>query len=259
MVKANRITSCLLAFTVVVVSWYLASIVISSPLFPQPHQVAYALLDLVLNQNLLYQLSLSLYRVLVGFALGVVIGLGIGVAVLLSRIVRDLVYPVIAFISVAPSFAFVPLLMLWIGLNDWLPITVVVICTGFPLAYTLVSGSKSINPDLLDVALTLTGSRRELVFKIILPLTITHIASMLKLEAGHSWRLVFVTEYLAVSSGLGYLMMRAYSILRVDQILALIILLGLLALSLQYGIERLESFILGKWGYNRLAGYRHSW
>ncbi len=247
-----RITGCLIAFTIIVLFWYLASMIIHSPLFPQPHQVAYALLDLALNQGLLYQLSLSLYRVLIGFSLGVILGLCIGVMVLLSKIVRDIVYPVIAFIAVAPSFAFVPLLMLWIGLNDLLPITVVIICTGFPLAYTMVSGSKSINPDLLDVALTLTGSRKELVFKVILPLTITHIASMLKLEVGHSWRLVFVTEYLAISSGLGYLMMEAYSTIRVDQILALIILLGLLALGLQYGIEKLESFILSKWGYGEL-------
>jgi len=249
--KINFILRSLVIVTLITSIWYAIFYIHPSPLLPPPHDVVYALIDLVLHYNLLGQLLLSLYRVLLGFSIGIVLGLGIGLIVLLSRIVRDIVYPIIAFITVTPSFAFVPLLMLWIGLNDLLPITVVAICTGFPLAYTLISGSKNIDPNIIDVALTLGASRRTLVFKIILPLTLTHIASMLKLEAGHSWRLVFVTEYLAISSGLGYLMMRAYSTIRVDEIIALIIVLGVLALALQYLVEKIETKITSKWGYTK--------
>lgn len=250
--KVKDILRPMVAVIILLTLWYAIVLFKPSPLFPQPHQVAYALIRLVTRYSLLQQLALSLYRVLVGFVLGMILGLGIGIIVLLSRTLKDIVYPLIAFIAVAPSFAFVPLLMLWIGLNDMLPITVVIICTGFPLAYTVISGSKNIDPNIIDVALTLGARRRDLVFKIILPLTLTHIASMLKLEAGHSWRLVFVTEYLAVSSGLGYLMMQAYTTIRVDEIIALIIVLGVLALLLQYTIEKIESKITMKWGYNRV-------
>ncbi|OYT47623.1 MAG: ABC transporter permease [Desulfurococcales archaeon ex4484_42] len=241
----------LVALALVILIWYATYYVNPSPLFPQPHNVLYVLIDLILNYDFLSQLALSLYRVLIGFSLGIILGLGIGLAVLLSRLLRDIVYPIIAFIAVTPSFAFIPLLMLWVGLNDFLPITVVTICTGFPLAYTLISSSKSINPDIIDVALTLGANRRVLVFKVILPLALTHIASMLKLEAGHSWRLVFVTEYLAVSNGLGYLMMKAYSMIRVDEIIALIVILGALALALQLIVEKVETLITSRWGMLR--------
>lgn len=249
--KINFVLRSLVVIALITSIWYVIFYIYPSPLFPSPHDVVYALVDLVLHYNLLGQLILTLYRVLIGFFIGIVLGLGIGLIVLLSKSIRDIVYPVIAFIAVTPSFAFVPLLMLWVGLNDLLPIIVVVVCTGFPLAYTLISGSKNIDPNIIDVALTLGANRRTLVFKIILPLTLTHIASMLKLEAGHSWRLVFVTEYLAISSGLGYLMMRAYSTIRVSEIIALIIVLGILALALQYLVEKIETKITSRWGYTK--------
>lgn len=249
--KINFILRSLMVMALVTSIWYAIFYTYPSPLFPPPHDVVYALVDLVLHYNLLGQLILTLYRVLIGFSIGIVLGLSIGLIVLLSKSIRDIVYPIIAFIAVTPSFAFIPLLMLWVGLNDLLPIIVVVVCTGFPLAYSLISGSKNIDPNIIDVALTLGASRRTLVFKIILPLTLTHIASMLKLEAGHSWRLVFVTEYLAISSGLGYLMMTAYSTIRVSEIIALIIVLGILALALQYLIEKIETKITSRWGYTK--------
>lgn len=250
--KASTLLRVFTVLATTVSLWYMIYYVYPSPLFPPPHSVVYALTDLVVNEDLLGQLLLSLYRVLLGFSMGILLGLALGILVLLSRLMKNIIYPLIAFIAVTPSFAFVPLLMLWIGLNDLLPIAVVVLCTGFPLAYTIVSGSKKIDPDVIDVALTLGASKKTLLLRIILPLTLTHIASMLKLEASHSWRLVFVTEFLAVSSGLGYLMMKAYSMIRVDKILALIMVLGLSTLLLQHLIERFETLLTSRWGYRRI-------
>ncbi|MET1160053.1 MAG: ABC transporter permease subunit [Thermoprotei archaeon] len=245
----------LLPLGILTTLWYTISLVYSSPLIPSPREVLLALIDLFYKHNLLSHLITTLLRVLAGFSLGIITGIAIGITTILSKIIRDTVYPVIAFIAVTPSFAFIPLLMIWIGLNDLLPITVVAICVGFPLAYAIVSGAKSVDRDILDVALTLGLHSWKLVRYIVLPLVLTHIASLLKLEAGHSWRLVFVTEYLALSSGLGYLMVQAYSLIRVDEIIALIILLGILALAIQYFIEYIESKITSKWGYRGLGKY----
>lgn len=251
--RFSRIKGVCASILLLVATWYVLYYVHSSPLFPPPHAVIYALIHLVVNHNLLTQLALTTYRVLLGLTLGTVLGLGVGVAVLLSKVVKNAVYPIIAFIAVTPAFAFIPLLMLWVGLNELLPISVVVICTGPPLAYALVSGSKAIDPNIVDAALTLGASRKILVFKVVLPMALTHVLSMLKFELSHGWRLVFVTEYLAISSGLGYLMVKAYSLIKVDEILALIIVLGTLALSTQYLVEKLESRVLSKWGYAKTS------
>ncbi len=227
--------------------WYLLSLSAPKYLFPDPYMVLLGFIDLVLHKNLIWNLLITLTRVTTGFILGVLIGFGLGSLFLYSRVVRDIVYPLIAFTVVIPSFAFIPLLMIWIGLNDWLVIIGIIICTAFPLIYALISSYKYIDKRLLELTI-LHGIRgRKLYFKIILPLSITHIATILRYEAGHSWRLGFVTEYLALSNGLGALMMYAYSTLRVDQVIALIITIGLLTLTFQKTIDKIENKILKKW------------
>ena len=243
----TRILHTLLSLTVLLTFWYLLSLTAPRYLFPDPYTVLLGFIDLILHKNLLWNLLVTLARVTTGFILGVLIGFGLGSLFLYSRVVRDIVYPLVAFIIVIPSFAFIPLLMIWIGLNDWLVIIGIIICTAFPLIYALISSYKYIDKRLIELTI-LHGLRgRKLYFKVILPLSITHIATILRYEAGHSWRLGFVTEYLALSNGLGALMLYAYSTLRVDQVIALIITIGTLTLIFQKTINHIENHILRKW------------
>ena len=229
--------------------WYVLSSITPHYLIPYPHEVGIALINLFLNGNLFGNILVSLYRVIIGFLIGVSLGILLGTIVLISKVLKRLFYPIISFIIVIPAFAFIPLLMIWIGLNDLLPISAVVICTSFPLIHSLISASKNISHEMIDAAITSGADTGELVRKIILPLSISHIASILRIEAGHSWRIVFVTEFLALPNGLGALMMHAYSLLRIDEMLALIIVIGFLALGFQYIIEWIESILLRKWGF----------
>lgn len=238
----------LLALLPIIIIWYILSYFAPRYLMPYPHDVVIALVNLFLNHNLLQNILLSLSRVVIGFCIGVFLGILFGVIALFSKIVKDLFYPIISFIIVIPAFAFIPLLMIWIGLNDLLPIVAVIICTAFPLIYSLVSASKNIDPEMIDIAIVLGASRSEIIKNIVLPLSISHITSLLRVEAGHSWRIVFVTEFLALPNGLGALMMHSYSLLKVDEIIALIIIIGLLTLGFQYIIEYIEYIILKRWG-----------
>jgi len=250
--KFSDIVLTFLVLAILIMLWYLMSLVISLPyLFPSPIDVMNAFIRLVKQRMLLSNIVYSLLRVLLGFSMGVVLGLFLGFLVVTFKFVKRTIYPLIIFVAVTPSIVFIPLLMLWIGLTDLLPITAVVICTSFPLAYAIVSASKNIDPEIIDVALTLGATRKDIILKIVMPLSITHVASMLKFELGHSWRIVFITEYLALTTGLGSLMFLAYSTIHVDEIIALIIIIGLLALTLQWIIEHIESLIVKKWGYIR--------
>ncbi|MCD6300439.1 MAG: ABC transporter permease subunit [Staphylothermus sp.] len=243
----TKIARLLLSLSTLVLIWYLLSLTVPHYLFPDLIMVLQAFKELLFQRNLLWNLLMTLTRVTIGFLLGVLTGFFLGSLFLYSRIVRDIVYPIIAFIVVIPSFAFIPLLMIWVGLNDWLVIIGIMICTAFPLVYALISSHKYIDKRLLEFTI-LHGIRgRKLYFKIILPLSVTHIATILRYEAGHSWRLGFVTEYLALSNGLGALMLYAYSTLRVDQVIALIITIGALTLLFQKTIDKVETKILRKW------------
>lgn len=224
--------------------WYAVAKYSPHALIPYPHQVAEALIGLGLRGELFPALAHSLARVALGYASAAGLGVLIGAAGLYSRLFRELTYPIISFVVVTPSFAFVPLLMLVVGLNEWLIFWVVVICVSFPIAYALYGSIKSIDPSLIDAAKVFGASRSDIILYIILPLAITHVFALLKVEAGHAWRMVFVTEYLALTSGLGGLMIRAYALMRIDEVLAIVIVLGTLALATQKGLEALENKIL---------------
>lgn len=241
----------IIGILIIISLWEIISILVHSQLFPSPYAVALSMFYLFLEENLLLEFLISLYRVIIGLSLGILLGLVLGILIILFDFIREVVYPVIVFLIVTPSFAFIPLMILWIGLNDWLPISIVIICTGFPIVYAIISSLKNIEPDIIDVALTLGGKKHVIIFKIILPLALTHIFSILKVETSHALRLVFVTEFLAVSSGLGYLMTKAYSLLRVDKILAIIIVLSFTGLLLTYIIEYIESKVMEERGFVR--------
>ena len=240
----------LIASIPVIIIWYVLSSIAPHYLLPYPHEVGFALINLFLNKDLLENLIISLFRVFIGFLTGIALGILLGIAILISGILKKLFYPIISFIIVIPTFVFIPLLMVWIGLNDFLPISAVIICTSFPLIHSLTSASKSISQEMIDDAIISGADNMELIRKIILPLSLSHIAPILRIEAGHSWRIVFVTEFLALPNGLGALMMRSYSLLKIDEMLALVILIGFLALVYQLIIEKIESIFLRKWGRN---------
>ncbi len=247
-----RLYSIPLSIVVIVSIWYLLARVSNSYLLPYPHDIVYALIDLVSKDNLVYNILISIYRVTIGFGLSIFLGLLLGFLILTCRFARDLVYPITIFIIVTPAFAFIPLLMIWVGLNNILPITATILCSSFPIIYSITSSVKRIDRELVDVAI-LSGANKPLfIRKIVLPLSITHIAPILKIEAGHSWKIVLVTEFLTLPDGLGSLLLKAYSLLRVDKIIALILIIGLLTLAFQYMIDYIETLVVKRWySYSR--------
>ena len=232
------------SLAILVLLWYAVAAKAPHALIPYPHEVAEALVNLVASGELLPAIAQSLARVALGYASAAGLGMLIGAAGLYSRLFRELTYPIISFVVVTPSFAFVPLLMLVVGLNEWLVFWAVVICVSFPIAYALYGSVKSIDPSLIDAAKVCGASKSDIIFYVVLPLAITHVFALLKVEAGHAWRMVFVTEYLALTSGLGGLMIRAYALMRIDEVLALVIVLGALALATQKGLEALEDWLI---------------
>lgn len=244
-------TASIASWTFLLVIWFLVS-VFTHESIPSPYEVLLALLRLISDGELIYAVADSVLRVMTGFTFAVALGVIIGLAGLACPFFREMTYPIISFVVVTPSFAFVPLLMLVVGLNEWLVFWVVVICVSFPIAYALYGSIKSIDPSLVDAAKVCGASKSDIIFYVVLPLAITHVFALLKVEAGHAWRMVFVTEYLALTSGLGGLMIRAYALMRMDEVLALVIVLGGLALATQKLLEGLENALLSWRGRARL-------
>ena len=218
-------------------------------LFPPFTEVVKALAGAVLDGSLVAAYLVTLARVLAGFTLGSVAGVFIGVALYYSRTVRDSIYPLLSFLASTPVVAMVPLLMVWVGLNEALPVVAVFLCSFTPVVLNTVSGGRGVDPDVVKVAKTLGASDSRILLTVVLPLSLPSVLSALKIEAAMVWKTCFVVEMVALSSGLGYYMILAESALRVDLMLAALLVLAASTYAFYTFFEYLEVKLLRKWGY----------
>lgn len=189
----------------------------------------------------------SLLRVLAGFAAGAVTWIGLGVLIGWQEKVGKTFRPLFGIFYPVPAVGWVPLLMLWLGISELLPIVVIYICSFFPVLYTTVAGVRSVDKEYIRVARSLGASERYILLKVIVPLALPYIFTGLRLEAGMAWRVLAAAEMIAVPTGLGALMMRAQSLIRMDIIIACLIVLAIMSLVFEKTFALLEKRLTIDW------------
>jgi NitT/TauT family transport system permease protein len=137
--------------------------------------------------------------------------------------------------------------MLWIGVNELLPIAIIFICSFFPVLYNTVTGIRQVPSDLIDAARMLGASDSEILRRVMIPLALPNIFTGLRLEAGMAWKVVIAAEMVAIPTGIGALMMRAESLVRVDIILVCLMVLSVMCLVFERFFGFLEEKTTGRW------------
>jgi NitT/TauT family transport system permease protein len=155
--------------------------------------------------------------------------------------------PLVSLLYPIPALGWLPLLMLWIGVNEMLPIAIIFICSFFPILYNTVTGIRQVNPELIDAARMLGASDVAILQRVVLPLALPNIFTGLKLEAGMAWKVVIAAEMVAIPTGIGALMMRAESLVRVDIILVCLMVLSMMCLLSEKLFSFLEVKATGRW------------
>jgi len=193
-------------------------------ILPRPAKVVSVIIK---NSHILFEaVKASFIRVIIGFTLGSIAGIGIGILMGISRLFEDLVDPILSLLFPIPALAWAPILSIWFGLSEILPVLIVFICSFFPVAYSTLSGIKNVDRDYIDVAKTLGASEFQILKMVIIPLSLPSIITGLRIEAGMAWKVVFAAEMLAISNGIGALMSKSESLLDMPMILACMAILG---------------------------------
>jgi NitT/TauT family transport system permease protein len=197
----------------------------------------------VLGENFLASLS----RVLIGFCAGSIAGLVVGTAMGWTEKLNKALHPIVSLFYPIPALGWLPLLMLWIGINEMLPITIIFICSFFPVLYNTVTGIRNVDKDYIRVARTLGASDFKILTTVVMPLALPNIFTGFRLEAGMAWRVIIAAEMVAIPTGIGALMMKAESLIRIDIIIVCLIVLAVMCLSFEKFFEFLEAKITTKW------------
>lgn len=194
---------------------------------PAPSDIALTLRDLA-EGALWKHISASLLRVLLGFAIGASLALVFAAWVGLSREAEAWLEPTFAGLRSIPSLAWVPLLLLWLGIDETSKIVLIAIGAFFPVYLNGVAAIRDIDRKLVEVGQMYGFSHRRLVQRILLPAALPGLFTGLRSGMSLAWMFLVAAELIAATKGLGYLLSDGRETSRPDIVLAAIIVLALL-------------------------------
>jgi ABC-type nitrate/sulfonate/bicarbonate transport system permease component len=196
-------------------------------LFPPPTEVLIALAGLLKSGELLIHIKASLWRVLLGLAIGGLAGTGCGL--LTGRIVfiEKSLNPILNVMRSFPPVAIIPLVIVWFGIGETAKLFSISFGVFFPVWVSTHTGAAQIPEHYLQVTATLTNSLVKKWFNVILPASLPFIIAGIRCGIGVAFIMVFVSELAGASSGLGYLISISHLAYRIDRMIAGLIVLGL--------------------------------
>jgi sulfonate transport system permease protein len=211
---------------------------------PGPWDVLTAGWELLQLGQLGNHIAASSARVAWGFSVGSLIALLLGLAVGLSRNVEELIAPTLQAIRAIPSLAWVPLLILWLGIDESSKITLVAIGVFFPVYTNLVAGIRQIDRKLVEVGRAYGLQGWSLAQKVLLPASLPSLLTGLRIGLAQGWLFLVAAELIAASRGLGFLLIDSQNTGRADVIVLAIVLLALLGKITDWGLQLVERRLL---------------
>ena len=238
------------SFAVFVGVWQLAWILSAYPdsLFPSPAESVSALLDLASGGRLAGDVAASLFRYVVGFSLAAVSGVLLGLLLGWFSRAWSYVNPVVQFIRPISPMAWLPFMVLLLGIGDVPAIAIVFIAAFFPVLIGTVSAVRSIEPIFLKVARNFGVSGPRKMLTVVFPAVFPHVMNALRTAIGTAWIFLVAGEMVGAQTGLGYLIIDARNSIRADQLLAAIIAIGLIGFVLDTVARALDARVRRSWG-----------
>jgi sulfonate transport system permease protein len=224
--------------------WAVNQEIYSRSQLPAPLDVIAAGRELQDIGLLVPNITASVQRVALGFGIGAVAAIILGLAVGFSRPVESLLEPTLQAFRAVPSLAWVPLFVLWMGIGESPKLTLIAVGAFFPVYTNLVSGVRQIDRKLVEVGRAYGLRGWSLTREILLPASLPSLSTGLRLGLAQAWLFLVAAELIAASRGLGFLLVDAQNTGRADIILLSIMLLALLGKGTDWLLARGERRLL---------------
>jgi sulfonate transport system permease protein len=183
-------------------------------------------------------------RVFAGFAIGAVVAIFFGAAMGLSRRLDALLDPSFQALRAIPSLAWVPVLLLWMGIDEAPKITLIAIGAFFPVHLSVVAGIRGVDRELIELGEVNRLSQQALFTRILLPASLPHIITGLRTGLSLAWMFMVAAELIAATRGLGYLLSDGRETGRPDLVFGAILLLALLGKLSDSVLKAIETRVL---------------
>ena len=211
---------------------------------PAPTDIAVRFWSLLVSGELALHVGVTLYRVLVGFIVGVVPAVAVGLLMAMFKPVRIFFDPLIASLFPIPKVALMPLLLLAFGFGEASKIALVAIAVFFPVIVNTYAGAANIDKIYWDVARNYGASSYILFTRVVFFGALPMIFAGLKIALAVSFVVLVAAEFVASKSGLGYLIWNSWELLQVDYMFVGIVVIGVLGLITAVLFQELENLVI---------------
>lgn len=225
------------------VLWDLAARLTIPILLPPPAEVARAAWKSASDGSLFRHIGASYFRILTGWAIGCVIAVPVGILAGRLRWVRAVLDPYIEFFRFIPPIAFVTLFMIWFGLGETSKVALIVYTAFFTTFLSTLAGAMSVETERIRAAQCLGATRSQVFFRVIVPATVPHIVTGVRLSLGLAFMTVIAAEFIAAQTGVGYMIFSARLFAQTDYVFLGIIVLGAMGFVANWILNRILSRI----------------
>ncbi len=182
-------------------------------------------------------LQISLTRVLQGYLVSAVLGVTLGTVMGMSQTAKKMLQPVLTVVRQIPIIAWIPLLILWFGIGESSKTVVIVIASFFPIMINTQAGISGTPLEYVEVAKLYRLGALRTFFRVYLPHALPHIQTGLKLGLGVSWMAVVAAELIASTSGIGYSMSYARTLMQSDVVIICMLLIGIVGIIMDKAVS----------------------
>src|SRR6202012_1410599 len=204
----------------------------------------------IVGGSLLKQLFPSLERIFAGFFIATAIAVPLGLLMGTVPFIYRLLEPLTEFIRPIPSSAYIPIAILFLGIDDAMKIFIVTLGCFFPILLNTYGGVRAVDPVLTDTGRTFGLSRIQALWQIVLPAALPGVLTGMRVSLGIALIVVVIAEMVAGNSGIGYFILDRQRVFHVPEMFAGIFTLGLLGYLINFVFLRIEHYFL-RW---RVAG-----
>lgn len=209
-----------------------------NPLFlPPPKDVWEGAVDLIQAGELREHIAASLWRMFMGFVVGSVTGVVIGILMGQFRLFHAAVGPLVEIIRPIPGLAWIPVALIWFGIEDASKVFIISMGVFLAVVTNTFVGVRSLDPVLVRAARSLGANRRDIFFRVVLPGSLPHIFTGFRLGVQVSFALLVAAELVGSTSGLGFLIQDARNYFRGDLVILGMAVIGALGFSITRLVE----------------------
>lgn len=229
-INKNKWILNIFIFFIILIIWQFISVCIlsNSILLPSPIDVMKSLKNMFFTGEIFYHLSISIFRVLTGFFISVILGIFLGILMGLYKTIYNILNPILRFLCPIPPIAWLPLAILWFGIDEGSKIFIIIIASFFPIFTNVIHGVWQIDDKYLEVVHLYKVSTYKFLRQLLLPSIFPYIVSGCRIGLGYAWMGILAAELTSGLLGIGYLLVDARALGETDKVIALMIIIGII-------------------------------